>query len=54
MKLSTRLLTGIFILFISIFLSMPALAEDADADADSDSEPTKLTPTVGRPISRTP
>jgi len=32
MKLSTRLLTGIFIFFISIFLSMPAFAEDADSD----------------------
>jgi len=42
MKLSTRLLTGIFILFISIFLSMPALAEDADADADSDSADDSL------------
>ena len=34
MKLSTRLLTGVFILFISIILSMPAFAEDADADSD--------------------
>ena len=34
MKLSTRLLTGSFILFISMFLSMPAFAEDADADSD--------------------
>jgi len=34
MKLSTRLLTGSFILFTSLFLSMPAFAEDADADSD--------------------
>ncbi len=34
MKLSTRLLTGSFIFFISIFLSMPTFADDADVDSD--------------------
>ena len=34
MKLSTQLLTGVFILFISIFLSLPAIAEEADSDSD--------------------
>jgi len=34
MKLSTSLLTGVFILFICIFLSMPAFADEVDADSD--------------------
>jgi iron complex outermembrane receptor protein len=33
MKLSTGLLTGIFILFTGIFVAMPAFAQDADAEA---------------------
>ncbi len=36
MKLSTGLLTGIFILFTGIFVSMPAFAQDADAEAADD------------------
>lgn len=36
MKFSTRLLTGGFILFIGILLSIPAIAQDADSD-DQDS-----------------
>ena len=37
MKFSTRLLTGVFILFISFFLAIPAFAEE---DADSDDQDT--------------